>query len=122
MNEELEKQLAEMLKKSMELAEKTGQFVIDQAPDLLQEFYRWHMAQDIFYIVSALLLNSIWLLFTNKNIREYNKDIDYFLSGVFCLPTFLSLILILINILDLLKLILAPKLYLIEYFLWKNYY
>lgn len=117
MNEELEKQLAEMLKKSMELAEKTGQFVIDQAPDLLQEFYRWHMAQDIFYIVSALLLNSIWLLFTNKNIREYNKDIDYFLSGVFCLPTFLSLILILINILDLLKLILAPKLYLIEYFL-----
>lgn len=56
MNEELQKQLAEVVRKSMAVAEKTGEFVLDQAPELLQEFYRWHLASEVMGVVLGIVL------------------------------------------------------------------
>ena len=58
---ELEKQLAKVIEKAIQVAEETGQFVIDQAPDLLQEFYKWHIAKSILMI--TIFIGVIWVFY-----------------------------------------------------------
>ena len=38
--------LAEAVKKALIVAEKTGEFAIEQAPLLLKEFYAWHITKE----------------------------------------------------------------------------
>ena len=59
MNEKLQEQLALLVEKAIEAATKTGEFVIDQAPDLLQEFYAWNIAEDIGLIILGIFLISM---------------------------------------------------------------
>ena len=126
---ELETQLAELVKKGIEVAEKTGDFVIDQAPQLLQEFYRWHIAENIFFMLLAIVillcgryLPYLWL----SKFSEYD-DVKFFKKsgdegGMFAYIFLIScgitfLIMFSSAIYDLTYLILAPKLYLIDYFI-----
>jgi len=51
--------LSEVVKKAVVLAEKTGNFIIEQAPDILQEFYNWKI---ISYIMGILLSIIIFLI------------------------------------------------------------
>jgi len=54
-NEALEKAIL----KGIELAEKTGTFIIEQAPEVIQQFYRWHTISNWFGIgicVSIILI------------------------------------------------------------------
>ena len=53
---ELEKQLSKLVEKGIEVAEQTGNFVIEQAPDLLQEFFRWHISKNIFLMIVFIVL------------------------------------------------------------------
>ena len=48
--------LSKAVEKGIELAEKTGNFVIEQAPDLLKEFYQWRIISCIMWIVIAIIL------------------------------------------------------------------
>lgn len=138
MNEELEKQLAELIKKSIELAEQTGEFVIDQASDLIQQFFMWHIAENILYIVLFLIVglvaNKIGLSIGTKE-EDFNdkggydsyitirgrrgvEEIMIFGNVLFCLfPLLISSIVIFNCIKDLIFILVAPKLYLVEYFL-----
>ena len=130
----LENQLAKVVEKSLQLAEKTGDFVIEQAPSLLQEFYMWHIVSSIFWIILGLLIawggTFLPLLWAEKVEKDYAlEDYEYFYKGkvidkdecppfltniIFCSIT--SLI-VLSNLYDLIKIIVAPKIYLIEYFI-----
>lgn len=121
---EADKALSEIVKKALSVAEKTGDFVIEQAPALLQEFYRWHIAKSILTIfISSFLI--VILLLLIKNRRKHIKtgytdmgDPDIFFPIAFCvIGISVSAFWLIENIYDLIYITLAPKLYLIDYFL-----
>ena len=64
---ETDQQLAEILKKGLEAAEKTGNFVVEQAPDLIQQLIVWKTCEYIFLIlISIAFLFSIYINGTNR--------------------------------------------------------
>ncbi len=131
--DKIEEQLARIVEKAIEVAEKTGEFVIDQAPMLLQEFYRWHTIQDVFLIILGLSgvisFQFIPRAFSKKHegedVRFYD---DVFMGRVYKNSTVVGAVAIkiigllfllpfFIGLWDLMFILTAPKLYLIEYFL-----
>lgn len=130
---ELDNQLAELVKKGLEAAEATGNFVIDQAPHLLQEFYRWHIANSIMGIVFPLIATYIMYRVFKMVGREeegewhdtkifgkyYEVDEFPFFITVFVSAIVIaaSLIVFFTNLYSLVQILVSPKLYLIEYFL-----
>jgi len=114
----LEETLAKVLEKAIELAEKTGEFAMDQAPLLLQEFYMWHIASHIFYFVMFFMI----ILFgfkIHKMAMKFNEG-DFFetpatLGGIIVIP--IGIFGCLVNLHKLIFILVAPKLYIIEYFL-----
>ena len=127
--------LSEVVKKALIVAEKTGDFVIEQAPLLLQEFYQWHIWSDVFRIVLGIIIflcgryiPYFWL--TDESQGRYS--VQFFKKWgsqdgisknpsaswiIFSITTLISIIIIIINIYDLIYISVAPKLYLIDYFI-----
>lgn len=131
MTEKLEQTLSKVIEKSLAIAEQTGEFVIEQAPDLLQQFYMWHTAEALYLmalgtilIISGLLIPRSW---GDKEEPKY-YDVYYLgryyedeamlptiaFNAVFITPGF---IMFFVNLHSLLYILAAPKLYLIEYFI-----
>lgn len=130
MNEELKNQLGELVKKTLELAQRTGQFVIDQAPDLLREFYRWQVFSAVFWVLVAVAIfltvrYSPNLYLSKKKTGHFMEDEFFgrygksgFVSWViFILGSIASFFILVFNLYNLLFLLIAPKMYLIDYFL-----
>lgn len=128
---ETEELLSEIVKKSIVLAEKTGNFVIEQAPLLLKEFYYWHIASNIFWIIFSILIFLIGRYLPYQfGVKEGTKYKDekffgrYFFDSApswifFSMTSTISLIIFILEVYDLIFILVAPKLYLIEYFLNK---
>ena len=57
--------LSKVVEKALNVAEKTGDFVIEQAPLLLQEFYAWHIYSSIFFVFAGVML---WFSFKNYKL------------------------------------------------------
>ena len=115
--------LAEVVKKALSVAEKTGEFAIEQAPLLLQEFYSWHITKESLGIaLSFILLFVVYRL--HKKLKKYKteenldfSDAEYFFPTMGIYAGFLIFTISLIaDIYDLVFILIAPKLYLIEYF------
>lgn len=129
----LEEQLAILVQKAIEVAENTGEFALEQAPLLLQEFYAWHLTEHIIYLTAALaclyLIKKIFLSIgkdEETNTHDYKLfskwyDDESFLFFISCVFSFVGSIALLIgaflNIIIIVKILIAPKLYLIEYFI-----
>ena len=115
--------LAEVVKKALTVAEKTGEFAIEQAPLLLKEFYAWHITKEsLGVLLSSILLFIVYRLY--KKLKKYQNeesldlaDAEYFfpLVGIYCGFLFFAITLI-VDLYDLIFILVAPKLYLIEYF------
>ena len=139
MNEKLQEQLAEVVSKAIAVAEKTGDFAIDQAPDLLREFYAWAIVENIFcilvgvgVIVLGRYLPYLWMplkkemsdSYCDKFFGKY-REVSYSNKGtfsglsnlVFIIALIVGILVILTNVFDLLKVLVSPKLYLIEHFI-----
>lgn len=133
---ELENVLAELVKKGIEVAEQTGNFVIEQAPDLLQEFYRWHITKNVFFsLLCIIIMFTCFFIFKKtgrkENTFKYPEDSSLILGRyysewsvggvfiiIFCIIGFLvSLGHLISSLYDLVFILTAPKLYLIEYFI-----
>lgn len=131
---DLEKQLATVVEKALQLAEQTGEFVIDQAPLLLQEFYTWHIIRCVYVMVICIIVFSVTIrivksIGSKSELREYGNicpkyfgryyNIDnQFISGTILtigIPT--SIGFFIAYSYQLIFLLSAPKLYLIEYFI-----
>lgn len=129
--EKLENVLATILEKTLEVAEKTGEFVLDVAPEVLQEFYRWHLWSNVVVCVICIVVPvvSIWLgKFTvdedgieYETIRLRGKRYNAALFLVWAALSAVSVVICFINFVIsaaiVLKISVAPKLFLIEYFL-----
>lgn len=130
MDDKMESQLAKVIEKAMDVAEKTGEFVIEQAPDLLREFYAWHIAEHCFLILASFFAISVpWILkrilpeceneydsinYLGKNIYGGAAILSYIIGGFISV---LGLVGVFANVLFLVKILVAPKIYLIDYFL-----
>jgi len=119
--------LSKAVEKGIELAEKTGNFVIEQAPDLLKEFYIWHIVQNALGMLGGLFLCFIAykiIKLTGDDESNYMTDCEIFgkhigfgtilISGFFSIG---GIVFIMTSIYGLVFIIVAPKLYLIEYFI-----
>lgn len=136
--------LAEVVKKALVVAEKTGNFVIEQTPLVLQEFYRWHICSYILmiliFVIAQILISRVNRLFSYKNESElpktnkrnytlkkdgrwYYSDYSdghseaYGIASVAKILSWLTYIGVFINLYQLVFILVAPKLYLIEYFI-----
>jgi len=130
----LEETLVKILEKAMEVATQTGEFVVDKAPELLRQFYLWHLWENILTIllfpITLIIIYYLYILlskpmdddFSKKNdIKIKDRYMGEFVSVVFyAFSVFLLLSIViftLIAIYDLVFLTVAPDLYLIEYFI-----
>lgn len=124
---ETDKQLAEILKKGLETAEKTGNFIVEQAPDLIRQLLIWKTVEYSVYVIlgiSLIIYFYRWTKKVSKEMKENEYDFeDYFMdsfANILITIGQLSLlitgiILIAENLQDLIQIVFAPKIYLIEY-------
>lgn len=143
--EKLETVLSELVKKAIDVAEKTGEFAMEQAPLLLQEFYKWHIAKSIVFILiaSTIFIFSKYIsnLFGEKEPfkwirnagysfsseeesvlirgRYYKKNSDSYIGAIVFryLGIIIFLIIFFTQLYKIIFITIAPKLYLIEYFI-----
>mgnify|MGYP006174849981 CR=1 FL=1 len=122
--------LKEIVLKGVELAEKTGSFAIEQAPDLLQQFYRWHLVSNIIYFVCGIVIlllgrfaPNVWLekketgRYIHTFFNKHGDDGVITAYIVFTVCTIWSCYLLFNSIYDIIYLLVAPKIYLINYFI-----
>jgi hypothetical protein len=123
MNEKLQEQLTAIVDQLQVAIQTTVDFTAEQLPILLQEILRWGLAKNIILLVisSTLLLLSIHLIKIFSRIyREGKKKNSYSDDGAITLIfssilAVVSTLFIVGNILTIAKILLAPRLYLLEY-------
>lgn len=118
MSEQTDKVVAEVLTKAMEAAQATGAFVVEQAPDVVQQLL-------LYYTVREWAETTLWATLGGfmlyKGVRLFKKgwaedDEDQFMPGgiLICVAspiTFAGIC----NFFSALKITLAPKVWLLEY-------
>ena len=123
MNTETDKQIAEILKKGLEVAEKSGNFVIEQAPDLVKQLITYKTIETSISVLIEITLMYLIFRYFKYLYKKNNEDSDFIgvnsfhiggiliSSGVaiFMFITFIT------DISNLIQLIFAPKIYLLEY-------
>ena len=130
----MNEQLSNIIGKGIASAEQTGEFIIEQAPLLMQEFYKLSIFQHFFWLIfSILFFFFTWYivilmagkkestLYDNIKIGKfyYNDDIIVVLWLIRIIGSAISIFTFVINIYYLFSLLIAPKIYIIEYYLNK---
>lgn len=127
----IESQLAKIIEKALEVAEKTGEFVLDQAPDLIRQFILYHTVKSALYTLMSILLiffgyksyvylNRKLSEKLTKNPGEDWTDYPNLVIPLCIIPAILiiaGLFNLFPNLNDLIFVLMAPKLYILEYFL-----
>jgi len=115
----MNKELKELLSKAIKVAEETGNFVIEQAPDLLREFYVWEVVKlsliVIFSLIAFITGVRAYIISERKGEDIFDFDLLYILTFIFGVPVGGTAFII--SLFELLNILIAPKLYLIKYFL-----
>ena len=123
MNAETDKQIAEILKKGLEAAEKSGNFVIEQAPDLVKQLITYKTVETSICVLIEITLMYLIFRYFKYLYKKNNEDSDFIpenafhgvgiiitsLMGIFLFFVFIN------DISNLIQLIFAPKIYLLEY-------
>ena len=120
----LEDKLMPLVDKALSAMESTGEFVIEQTPLLLQEFYAWHISKSIFLGLMFLVASILCIVVFVKSIKwdkALNAEEDnpiYWITGTFSGMGGIVFIVVFFNrVYDLIMILVAPRLYLIEYFM-----
>ena len=109
----MEELLKPYVEKALQAMEKGGEFVISQAPELLQEFYTWHFLENVMGACLSFVGVVVLLFIAIKNFNDSDG-----ISAAICIPiSILPLISLVITTFEAVKITVAPKLYLIEHFL-----
>ena len=119
---ETDQQLAEILKKGLEAAEKTGDFVVEQAPDLIQQLIVWKTCEYIFLIIISIAFMFSLYKWHKSAMKRYDdfsdfcNEIESFIYGVYAIVVILIFgIALFTSFFNLIQILLAPKIWLIEY-------
>ena len=123
MNTETDKQIAEILKKGLEVAEKSGNFVIEQAPDLVKQLITYKTIETSICVLIEITLMYLIFRYFKYLYKKTNENSDFISDNglhvgaiitTFVLSIFLFFVFI-FDISNLIQLIFAPKIYLLEY-------
>jgi hypothetical protein len=126
MTPELQKAVAEFLNWLKASAQQGGEFVKQQVPDLLQQQLRYAWWVDVALVgfaVLGMVATLALFIYLFKSMQtaattQYNDfdSVGWVMGMVACAITFLgSFISIMVNSMELLKITLAPKVYLLEW-------
>ena len=109
--------LAEILKTALDVAQKTGTFLSNQLPDVIQQLVKWKVFEAITYITILTLLSvaSITLMIAMNRKKWFSVDsrvpltiLSFIFVAFLCIP-------LLTYVLTLIKITVAPKVWLLEY-------
>ena len=96
------------------LLKDSSTFLLAELPEVVQQLLHWHMLQAILFTVGFLAVIAVSLWWFKKLLNPHNN-----LDQDLCIPLsaviFLSSVIVLINIREVLLIKLAPKVWLIEY-------
>ena len=111
----IEEKLVSAIEKGISAAEKTGDFVLDNAPGLIRQFIIWRYARNIGVLLfSALCLYGMYLILP----FAYNESDGALSAIIFAVTALVACIYFAIDaIFELMKLIIAPKIYIIDYYI-----
>ena len=124
--------LSKVVEKALNVAEKTGDFVIEQAPLLLQEFYNWHILKHSFSVLIGIIIlltgYNLRKLWGKKVDKDYEADWNEVVINGYAseeVSTFMTMgvgfifgaAILAVGLYKLCFILVAPKLYLIEYFI-----
>jgi hypothetical protein len=120
MNEELQKQIAEILKQAIAAAHQSGQWLAGQIPDVLRQLLLWTMAQGVLALIAAIILIVALVKFIPRHCKWLMDDEDRCLISILLvIPTVIFCCFFIGKlfgcVLDALKAAIAPKLFLLEY-------
>lgn len=111
----------DMLRSLMVEAGKLKDFAVDQLPDVVQQFLQWRFYEHLIYFIVALLILVVWIVvdvyafeFIKKTKDPENLLIGYVVIGSVIRGIIIVLIANIIN-LKWLQILIAPKVYLLEY-------
>lgn len=114
--------IAKVLETALTGLQKTGEFVVEQAPDLVRQLILWNTAKYAALLVLGLLLLIVLGTISYKIAKAgtksnaYDKDGYWIASSLTGLAGLMSGVpLTITNGLGLLKITLAPKVWLLEY-------
>ncbi len=118
--------LGQALDKVGEWVETTEDFAVEQTPYLVQEILYWGIARPGFRVGVGMFFLTVAVLwsFVSHRKREDLKNMpgdfgDFMRAMRFAVPaitTLIGVLTVMVNIMDVLMPIVAPRLYLIEYF------
>jgi len=140
----LEQTLKPLVEKAIKGFEQGADFVIDQAPLVIQEFYRWHIAEaSLGLLLSIIGILSPYIAFRILSLKEkkaeweelyskpyssnpYREILNRYIHKDHLIPigavgsmiVICGIVGFCIHIMDLVKILVAPRLYLIEYFIY----
>jgi len=125
MGRNLEQALADLINKTTSTVDKSTNFLVDQAPDVIQQLLTWKLCS---VGVSALMLLVVLFLVVLWNVRSiikfnkdpyrhwaYRNDAEMIIFFIIPMISFVLSLCMFDYILEFLKIWLAPKIYLIEY-------
>jgi len=126
MTEELAQKANEALIEIINGAIATKEFVIEQAPDVVEQLLMWHMTMSLVWFSLGALLAASMIWFIAALIRACRENaeegvifalMDGTEGGILAAPIILTPISIVVAFANLswLQILIAPKLYLIEY-------
>ena len=105
--------IAAVLTKALEVADKTGDFVVEQAPDVVNQLVSYYTALSIAGVAvgGSLLLTGVVCIVLGLRDR-YGEGGKEFIGGM---ASLVGMPLLIFSTIELLKLTLAPKIWLMEY-------
>ena len=136
MNEELEQKAAQALSEILDLALKTKDFVVEQAPDVVRQLLAWSFVQSLvpyllWLAVSALAFSISAYLWKRRPFPDYHstleedetgsnpRDLEWLNRAISLIVAAVALLADLIALSEAewiwLKILVAPKLFLLEY-------
>jgi hypothetical protein len=120
MTEKMELVLAEALTKALDVAEKTGDFVVEQSPEVVQQLLMWKMIISMigfFAVVLSIFALVVWLSKAMIFLKKMD-DAEIIPLCIFGAVIHGALTLLIgkgFGAFTWLKILIAPKLYLLEY-------
>ena len=118
MNEQLQQALAELITKSVQTAEKAGEFIVSELPEVVGQLLAWEITWNLIWFCFGIL---VFILSVYGNYRFFvwakseDGDTEALMFMVITLiPVVIGMVFCGAN-LDWLKILIAPKVWLIEY-------
>lgn len=110
MNEEVQKQLLEWAKSAAVIAN-------EQVPQLAEEYLRWSMYSNAVSTATCFVFTVAAVCLVRLSSKKINQGKDEYIPGVVfgCISGFVFSMIFLDSLHDLIKVIAAPKLYLLDY-------